>query len=586
MGDKPEIKNYRGITLIGVLSKLFTVVVFFNEWCYEDNAILDEQQQSGFKNGFLRADEDCRLEIKNRLYVEFIGIIMQCGFAFLEAGAVRSKNVTNILIKNVFDSFVSGVAYWLIGYAFAFGEGNGFIGYHNFASYELPEEKYASFFFQYTFAATAATIVSGAVAERCEFLAYFVYSFCITGFIYPIVTHWVWGGGFLQRGQDYGGTIGHIGYYDFAGSGVVHCLGGTSAFFGALLLGPRIGRFHSESKKPVQIRGHSIPIAALGGFILFFGFLAFNGGSQGSISKEGDGSAISISVVNTIITASFAAFSSMLINKSSFFGNRCWSLLITINGALTGMVAACAGCNVMYTWGACAVGCISGIAFHFWCWIVRSLRIDDPLDAVAVHFGGGSWGVISVAFFDRKEGILFNWNRRSGMYLAWQLAGLATITTWATIASVTMFGVLKLFKLLRVPEEIEMRGLDIPKHNEPAYPVEAYGHGHTESILQINHEIGPVTVKQSFVKANGVPNAAYETEVDLGPYEHPEVARTLSRISSNESIQTKNKTTSLQNNDVSCNGVHTTEVISLQNGQDIEAHKSIFLQNGEADVRL
>ncbi|XP_060576141.1 putative ammonium transporter 1 isoform X2 [Ruditapes philippinarum] len=472
----------------------------------------------------------------DQLFLIFMGMIiffMQCGFAFLEAGAVRSKNVTNILIKNVFDSFVSGVAYWIIGYAFAFGDGNDFIGHKYFASYELPETQYAAFFFQYTFAATAATIVSGAVAERCEFLAYFVYSFFITGFIYPVVTHWVWGGGFLAKGKDYGGDIGQIAYQDFAGSGVVHCLGGTAAFVGALLLGPRIGRFHKETKTVIQIRGHSVPIAALGGFILFFGFLAFNGGSQTSISNPGDGAAISLSVVNTIISASFAAFSSLIINRSPLFGNRSWSLLITINGALTGMVAACAGCNVMYTYGACAIGCISGISFHLWSWIVRSLKIDDPLDAVAVHFGGGSWGVIALAFFHKEDGIFYNWDKRSGMFFAWQLAGLAAITAWAAVMSLIVFGILRLLKVLRVPEDIEHRGLDIPKHNEPAYPVEAYGHGHIENILQIFDKSGPVKVTQAFEKMNGNVNSGYEEVADQGPYESPEVKRQIHQLEQN-----------------------------------------------------
>lgn len=469
----------------------------------------------------------------NQMFLIFMGMIvffMQCGFAFLEAGAVRSKNVTNILIKNVFDSFISGVSYWLVGYAFAFGDGNEFIGYKHFASHQLPDTEYAMFFFQFTFAATAATIVSGAVAERCEFMAYFVYSFFITGFIYPVVTHWVWGGGFLSQGKDYGGDIGQISYQDFAGSGVVHCLGGTAAFVGALLLGPRIGRFHRETKTVIQLRGHSVPIAALGGFILFFGFLAFNGGSQTSITADGDGAAVSISVVNTIISGSFAAFSALIINRSPLFGNKSWSLLITINGALTGMVAACAGCNVMHTYGACVVGCISGISFHLWSWIVRSLKIDDPLDAVAVHFGGGSWGVIALAFFHRGDGILYNWNQRSGMFFAWQLAGLLAITAWAAVTSLLLFGILKLLKVLRVPEDIEIRGLDIPKHNEPAYPVEAYGHGHIEKILQILDRAGPVKVTQGFEKVDGVDNTAFQDIPDEGPYESPEVKRALYQL--------------------------------------------------------
>lgn len=478
----------------------------------------------------------------DQLFLILMGMIvffMQCGFAFLEAGAVRSKNVTNILIKNVFDSFVSGVAYWILGYAFAFGDGNKFIGYTYFASKGLPETEYALFFFQYTFAATAATIVSGAVAERCEFLAYFVYSFFITGFIYPVVTHWVWSGqGFLSIGMDYGGDIGQIGYTDFAGSGVVHVLGGTAAFVGALLLGPRIGRFHKESKTTIQLRGHSVPIAALGGFILFFGFLAFNGGSQLAISNLGDGAAVSISVVNTIISGSFAAFSSLIINRSPLFGYGNWSLLVTINGALTGMVAACAGCNHMYPWGACVLGCCAGVSFHLWSWIVRRLKIDDPLDAVAVHFGGGSLGVIAISFLHKTDGILFRWDQRSGLFFAWQLAGLATIAAWSGVVSLILFGVLRLLKVLRVPEDIELRGLDIPKHNEPAYPVEAYGHGHIEKILQILGKSGPMKVTQAFEKLNGSINPGFEDLTDTGPYESPEVKRTVHNWENHNGAQT------------------------------------------------
>jgi len=484
---------------------------------------------------------------------------MQCGFAFLEAGSVRSKNVTNILIKNVFDSFVSGIAYWLFGYAFAFGgTDNSFIGTKYFAASNLADTDFASFFFQYTFAATAATIVSGAVAERCEFMAYFAYSFFITGFIYPVVTHWQWGGGFLAEGKDYGGDIGVVGYQDFAGSGLVHCCGGVAAFVGALLLGPRIGRFDPVTKTPIQIRGHSVPIAALGGFILFFGFLAFNGGSQTAISNDGDGATVSIAVVNTIISASFGAFSSLLINRVHVFGNASWSLIVTINGALTGMVAACAGCNVLYPWGAAILGSLSGMTYHLWSWIVRRLKVDDPLDAVAVHFGGGSWGVIALAFLSRTDGILFHWNSRSGLVLAWQLAGLAVITAWTGVLSLLLFGTLRLLKVLRVPEEIEIKGLDIPKHNEPAYPLESYGHGHIEQIMQVLDQEGGgmVKVTQAFenVRGNaqksnqiGVVNNGYDSNSkhERGPYENPEVHSQIkaaqSNIDGNQKAQPGNK---------------------------------------------
>ncbi|ESO95416.1 hypothetical protein LOTGIDRAFT_188698, partial [Lottia gigantea] len=398
-----------------------------------------------------------------------IVLLMQCGFAFLEAGAVRSKNSTNILIKNLMDQFFAGISYWLVGYAFAFGKGHWFIGYSYWASADMPQEDFALFFFQYVFAATAATIVSGAVAERCEFIAYIIYSVLITGFIYPVVTHWVWyGEGWLLT----------LGYLDFAGSGVVHVLGGIAAFVAAFFLGPRKGRFHKSSKTVAPIRGHSVPLAALGGFILLFGFLAFNGGSQLSISKTGDGSAISLAVVNTVISGSTSALFTLVINRA--VGTSKWSLLTTLNGALAGMVAICAGCNVYYPWASCIVGFFAAISYRLINWSVTKLWIDDPLDAVAVHFGGGSWGVIAVAFLHKERGIIFNFDNESGLLLGYQLAGLLSIGVWTAVTCTIMFGGLKLAKIFRVSSELEAKGLDIPKHGEPAYPTEAYGHGWEE----------------------------------------------------------------------------------------------------------
>lgn len=460
------------------------------------------------------------LDILFLIIMGMIIVFMQCGFAFLEAGAVRSKNTTNILIKNFMDLFISGVSYWLFGFAFAFGDGgeaDKFIGLNYFASSRLPHKQYAMFFFQFTFAATASTIVSGAVAERCEFVAYFVYSVLITGFIYPVVTHWAWSsGGWLAVGDTYSALNNDVvAYQDFAGSGVVHVLGGIAALVGAIMLGPRLGRFHRSSKTVGTIRGHSVPIAALGGFILYFGFLAFNGGSQLSISNPGDGEALSKAVVNTVISGSFAAFMSLILHRLKIFGNT-WSLLVTINGALTGMVAICAGCNVYEPYAACVVGTIAAIVYRAYSVLLVKLTIDDPLDAVAVHFGGGSWGLIAVAFFDSSEGILYAGNLKSGYKLGWQCIGLAAITAWTASLSCLVFGLMKCFRILRVSKEEEEKGLDIPKHNEPAYPVEAYGHGHIERLIQIL-ENNPMVVTQSFC------NMAYEREVtDKGPYESPE----------------------------------------------------------------
>ncbi|XP_062592489.1 putative ammonium transporter 1 [Saccostrea cucullata] len=451
-------------------------------------------------------------------------VFIQCGFAFLEAGAVRSKNTTNILIKNVMDFFLSGISYWLFGFAFAYGDGAGnrFIGLTYFASSGVTHSEYAMFFFQFTFAATASTIVSGAVAERCEFIAYLVYSVIITGFIYPVVTHWAWApGGWLIIGDTYS-TLNNerVAYQDFAGSGVVHVLGGVAAFVGAVILGPRIGRFHRSSKTVATIRGHSVPMVSLGGFILFFGFLAFNGGSQLSISNPGDGDVMSIVVINTVLSGSCSAVMSLILHRLKFFGNA-WSLLLTINGSLTGMVAICAGCNVYEPYAACVIGLISAVVYMAYSALMVKVGVDDPLDAVAVHFGGGSWGVIAVAFFDSSKGILYAWDLKSGYMLGRQFIGLLAIISWTLVLSAIIFGVMRALGVLRVSREQEEKGLDIPKHNEPAYPVEAYGHGHIERLIQILED-NPKVVTQGFV------NVAYEKEItDKGQYENPETQHVL-----------------------------------------------------------
>nr|XP_054761819.1 putative ammonium transporter 1 [Lytechinus pictus] len=417
------------------------------------------------------------------LVMSCIIFLMQLGFAFLEAGSVRAKNTTNILLKNMLDVCIGAVAYWSVGYAFAFGEeSNPFIGYRNFFFENLGSENYSHFFFHFVFAATAATIVSGAMAERTEFVAYFLYSSVITGFIYPVVTHWAWSSdGWLGNSgiEIANGT--YLAFMDFAGSGVVHCVGGTAALVGAAILGPRIGRYDSNGN-PIVIAGHTVPMVSLGGFILFFGFFAFNGGSQASISAEGDGEAVALAIVNTIISGAFAALTSMICRRVGFSGSY-WSLLTTINGGLTGMVAICAGCNVVYAWGAAAIGSVAGITYILWSSAVIRLRIDDPLDAVAVHLGGGLWGVLATPIF-MTDGILFDIsNRIPWLHFAWNLLGVIVIFTWTALLSFIMFGALRCLRILRVDPEMEKKGLDIPKHGEPAYPLSSYGSGWEDDLV-------------------------------------------------------------------------------------------------------
>ncbi|CAJ0940078.1 unnamed protein product, partial [Mesorhabditis belari] len=412
--------------------------------------------------------------------------LMQCGFAFLEAGAVRSKNTTNILFKNLLDSLFALICYWSIGWALAYGPSHGFVGkFIGEGQFLLINihRTYTKFFFQYVFAATASTIIAGAVAERCEFLAYVVYCSWISAFVYPILTHWGWDPhGWMAVGATVGNTT--ISYIDFAGAGVVHLCGGTISLVAAFFIEPRIGRFPIGSP-PVEIKGHSVPFAALGGFILMFGFLAFNGGSTGTIMKKGSGLEVSRAMTNTIMSGTTASFSYLILH---FIRKRNLSLLLTINACLTGMVSACAACNQMEPWGAIVTGIGSGIIYMILSGLVVRFRIDDPLDAFAVHAGGGSWGLMSATIVSHK-GIFYTiidgfrgrtWRGADFAQVGWQLACLTAIILWSMITTIPIFWGLRRFGKLRVPAIIEIKGLDIYKHGEAAYPLHAYGHGWDE----------------------------------------------------------------------------------------------------------
>ena len=416
--------------------------------------------------------------------------------------------------------------YWAFGFAFAYGDvssdhpsaaTNRFIGFKYFFSIDVDEmpEFYASWFFQFVFAATAATIVSGAVAERCQFGAYIIYSTFITGFIYPVVTHWTWSGtGWLQNqllesmhrhaydadGKFFYDTSAPVGFVDFAGSAIVHCTGGIAAFMGAWVIGPRIGRF---DKNDNIIAGHSTPFAALGAFILFLGFLAFNGGSELAIVGGDHAIVVAAAFVNTIIGGSAGAIFAVTITYVISWIKRepCyWSLLVIINGGLAGMVAMCAGCNVLHQGAAFGIGAMGGISLLIFSEIMKKMKIDDPLDAFAVHFGGGIVGILATPVF--MNGGIVHWSNcgdqrdayslaypnvadadADGFFscdhfeykvFAWNLVGFIAITLWAGGLSFITFFVLKKLKILRVSRDAEKEGLDIGKHGEPAYPKEAY----------------------------------------------------------------------------------------------------------------
>jgi len=413
----------------------------------------------------LRQSMDVFFLIINSLLIFFL----QGGFAFLEAGSVRSKNTTNILIKNLLDILLACAAFWIFGYMFAYSNGNTFIGTDlgYICSVGLDSAKFAHFFWCFVFCATAATIVSGAVAERCGLTAYFAYSIVLSGLVYPVVAHWAWAPG---------GWLAVNGYIDFAGSGVVHHLGGVCGFVGAVFLGPRIGRFDAKGK-PVDMPGHSIPLAALGAFILLFGFFAFNGSTQGAVGTPEDMMIVQRAVLNTMIGGCSSGLTALIFFRYSLKqvpGGK-WSLLSTINGTLCGMITTCAFCNLAEPHVTFIVGIFSAFVYSFIHFAMLWLQIDDPLDAVAVHSGGGILGVLVTPLVIGEGGVFDAENGVTAMHQIWsQLVGILVITAWSAAISSLLFYILKLNNKLRVPREMELEGLDLTKHGESAYPAQAW----------------------------------------------------------------------------------------------------------------
>ncbi len=402
-------------------------------------------------------------------------IAMNAGFAMLETGFCRSKNAVNLLSKNLIVFAVSTLAFWGVGFALMFGDGNGLIGTEGFflqgmdnspATGEAYKGVYsalnwvgvplsAKFLFQVAFAGTAATIVSGAVAERVKFIDFLFFSFFLVAIAYPIIGHWIWGGGWLaQRG-----------FQDFAGSTVVHSVGGWSALTGAMLLGPRLGKYLSDGGI-IPLPGHNLSLATLGCFILWIGWFGFNPGSTMAVGED----IAYIAVVTNLAAASGAITGTI----SSWVLAGKPDLSLSINGILSGLVAITAGCSMVSYSSAITIGALAGILVVFSVYLLDKLKIDDPVGAVSVHLVNGIWGTIAVGLFADSaitgdENIAGFFSNGNFQLLGVQILGVVSVGVIMIIFSTLCWSILRAIFGLRVSQEEEYLGLDIGEHGMEAY---------------------------------------------------------------------------------------------------------------------
>lgn len=380
---------------------------------------------------------------------------MQAGFAMCEAGFTRAKNTGNILMKNLMDFCIGTPVFWLVGFGLMFGGSGAFIGgfdplvlgdYSSILPSGVPLA--AFLIFQTVFCATAATIVSGAMAERTKFVSYCIYSLMISLVIYPISGHWIWGGGWLSQ----------LGFHDFAGSTAVHMVGGICACIGAAILGPRIGKYEKDGT-PRAILGHNLSLGALGVFILWFCWFGFNGGS--TVSMTGDDTMISAGLIcfNTNLAAALATVAA-LITTWVCYGKPDVSL--TFNGALAGLVAITAGCDMVDPFGAAIIGIVAGVLCVFSVEFFDNVaKIDDPVGAVSVHCVNGAWGTLATGLFSTSQGVFYG---HGFGFFGVQVLGLVSVAAWVLAAMFVIFTLIKKTIGLRVTEKEEIDGLDIHEH--------------------------------------------------------------------------------------------------------------------------
>ncbi|MFC1566815.1 ammonium transporter [bacterium] len=393
------------------------------------------------------------------LIAAFLVFFMQAGFGMVEAGFIRAKNTCNILTKNFLDFCMASIGFFVFGYAIMFGTGNGFMGFSGWfmsgAESGADVPLFAFWLFQAAFCGAAATIVAGGMAERMKFHAYLIYSFIISAFIYPIIGHWIWGGGWLAS----------LGFADFAGSTVVHLTGGCAALIGTIILKPRIGKYNPD-KSPNAISGHNIPLASLGVFILWFGWFGFNPGSTLSV---GNGDLIARIAINTNLAAAAGGIFAM-ITVWKLFGKP--DLSMAMNGALAGLVAITAPCAFVYPIASIIIGAVGGVLVVLAVVLLDKLNIDDPVGAFPVHGVNGIWGTVAVGLFGKKSlGLVSNGLFFGGGFsqLGVQIFGCLTVAVFVLVSMGIVFKLIDKTIGLRVTRDEELRGLDITEHGMESY---------------------------------------------------------------------------------------------------------------------
>ena len=477
-------------------------------------------------------------------------LLMQAGFALVENGTVRSKNSRNILIKNMFDAAAGAVMFFLFGFGIAFGLTcrencddpenalpSRFIGTQHFAGTGFAgseDNKYTLWIFQYSFAATASTIVSGSLAERTKLPSYMLFSALMTGFIYPVVVAWTWGGGWLTQN----------GFHDFAGTGIVHMVGGVAGLVGALIIRPRYGKEKDASLRPRvdEIEGYkatvdrfedkaafeqwmkeesndtdfepnSIPFVVVGTVVLWVSWLFFNGGSTASMYAERE-NGISKIILNTILSGTCGGLTASVAKPlimQTYSHSRRYDVSALCNGLLAGLVAITGACDRVDPWAAIVIGIVGGIVYSAACKLCDVMTADDPIEASSVHGFAGMWGLIAVGIFDNVEGLVSSAESGKGKFLLWQLIGMFAIVLWVALLSAIYFFIMKKAGLLRVDLLEEIMGLDIAEMG---------------STLKVNKQMEKAVLRSASLRAAGS-LGRMNSKVDEEPVQEFGTARAL-----------------------------------------------------------